>query len=387
MNRARGERPAGDLAGRFGNRQAIPLQQAAHLLGARILIIDDQAANIELLQRLLRRDGYRDIRATTDSLEGIELVADFAPDIILLDLHMPGLDGFGVLDALRPHFGGGAYLPVLMLTADGSDETTQAALSRGAKDFLAKPFPPGEVLLRVRNLLETRFLYRALQDQNRGLDAMVRERTRELEEAQVEVLERLASAAEFRDDDTGRHTRRVGDIAARLAASLGLDAVQVEIVRRTAPLHDVGKIGIPDRILLKPGALTQVEREVMRTHTTIGAHMLSGGHSPLVRTAERIARSHHEWWDGSGYPDGLSGEAIPIEARLVAAADYFDALSHDRPYRTAWPIERIIADIEGVKGRHFDPLVADALLSLHASGVLAADAARARLSSLPGQPV
>ncbi|HKO16670.1 MAG TPA: HD domain-containing phosphohydrolase [Gemmatimonadaceae bacterium] len=345
-----------------------PRQPAAATLGARILIVDDQAPNVQLLQRLLERAGYREIRGTTDSRAGLAAVAEFHPDVILLDLHMPELDGFAVLDALQPHFTSGEFLPVLVLTADSSDETTQAALSRGAKDFLAKPFHPVEVVLRVQNLLETRFLYRLLQNQNHTLEASVRQRTRQLDEAQIEVLERLASAAEFRDDDTGRHTRRVGELAARLGRALGLADERVEIVRRAAPLHDVGKIGIPDSILLKPGRLTPREREIMRSHTVIGAGMLSGGSSALVRAAERIARSHHEHWDGGGYPDGIAGEEIPVEARLVAVADYLDALTHDRPYRKAWTLERAIAGIRAARGRQFDPEVVDALLASFPEG-------------------
>lgn len=344
-------------------------------LDARILIIDDQVSNVHLVQRLLARAGYRNIHGTTRSRDGLALVEQFQPDLILLDLQMPELDGFGVLQALRPRLTNGSFFPVLVLTADSSDESTQSALSKGAKDFLAKPFQPAELLLRVKNLLETRLLHRLLQDQNRVLEQRVRQRTQELEEAQVEVLERLASAAEFRDDDTGRHTRRVGEVTAQMGRLLGFDDGRVEIVRRAAALHDVGKIGIPDSILRKPGALTPEERRIMCTHTTIGARMLSGGSSALVRAAEQIARSHHEHWDGGGYPDGLSGESIPINARLVAAADYFDAMTHDRPYRRAWPLEQVIADIGAARGAHFDPLVVDALLTLHRSGALAGEIA------------
>jgi len=349
---------------------ALSVQSPSAALDARILIIDDQASNIHLVQRLLLRAGYQHIHGTISPRDGLAVVEQFHPDVILLDLQMPELDGFAVLQALRPLLTNGSYLPVLVLTADSSDESTQAALSQGAKDFLAKPFQPAELLLRVKNLLETRLLHRLLQDQNRALEERVWQRTRELEEAQVEVLERLASAAEFRDDDTGRHTRRVGDITAQLGRLIGFDDARVEIVRRAAALHDVGKIGIPDSILLKPGALTPEERAIMCTHTTIGARMLSGGNSALMRAAEQIARSHHERWDGRGYPDGLAGESIPMDARLVAAADYFDAMTHDRPYRKAWPLEQVIADMEAARGVHFDPRVVDALLMLRRSSML-----------------
>ena len=334
----------------------------------RILIVDDEPANVGLLQRILERAGYRDIRGTVDSRETLLLVEQFRPDVVLLDLRMPCLDGFGVLDALQPYFSNGNYLPVLTLTGDANDEVKQAALSRGAKDFLAKPFNPVEVVLRIQNLLETRFVYQLLQDQNRNLEASVSERTRELEESQIEVLERLAGAAEFRDDDTARHTRRVGDVSAQLARAIGFDAGRVELIRRAAPLHDVGKIAIPDSILLKPGPLNPAEWEIMRSHTVIGARILSGGKTVLMQLAERIARSHHERWDGAGYPDGRAGDAIPIEARLVAVADFLDALTHDRPYRQAWPLPRVLEELETRSGSHFDPTIVDAAIALHAAG-------------------
>ncbi|HLA15233.1 MAG TPA: HD domain-containing phosphohydrolase, partial [Gemmatimonadaceae bacterium] len=204
--------------------------------------------------------------------------------------------------------------------------------------------------------------------QNESLEHRVTDRTRELEEAQVEILQRLAAAAEFRDDDTGEHTHRVGHMAALIATGLGLSAPHVDLIRRAAPLHDVGKIGIPDSILLKPGRLTREERRIMQTHATIGAAMLAGGNSTLVQMAERIARSHHERWDGKGYPDGSAGELIPIEARIVAVADFLDALAHNRPYRPAWPLEKALAKIAAERGGHFDPAVVDAILDIVGDG-------------------
>ena len=337
----------------------------------RILIVDDEPANVGLLTRILEREGYTGVRGTTDSRQAPGLVEEFRPDLILLDLRMPNLDGFGVLEAIKPHLTNGNYLPVLTLTADASDQMKQAALSRGAKDFLAKPFNPIEVLLRIQNLLELRFLYL-------NLETAVRDRTRELEDAQIEIVERLAHAAEFRDEDTARHTRRIGDLAAQLGRAIGLDETQVELIRRSAPLHDVGKIATPDGILLKPGPLTPEEWKVMRQHAEIGSHMLSGGSSPLIQVAERIARSHHERWDGSGYPDRLAGEEIPIEARLVAVADVLDALTHERPYREAWPLSKVLTLIESNRGTHFDPRIVDALLAMHPRGQSAPPSMRRR---------
>ena len=343
---------------------AITLVRAGVSRDARILIIDDHEANVEALKRILRRAGFTTVNSATDPVDGVALVQGWDPDLLLLDLHMPRLDGFGVLEAIRPRLTDGSYLPVLMLTADSSEETKRRALAGGAKDFLTKPFDPTEVLLRIENLLETRSLYRAIREQNQQLEQRVAERTREVEEAQVEILQRLAAAAEFRDDDTGQHTHRVGELAALLATEISLSPTQVDLIRRAAPLHDVGKIGIPDAILLKAGRLTKAERRVMQTHVTIGSAMLAGGRSPLVQTAERIARSHHERWDGKGYPDGHSAQQIAIEARVVSVADFLDALTHDRPYRKAWSLEKTLDAIVAERGRHFDPVIVDALLVL-----------------------
>lgn len=335
---------------------------------ARLLIIDDHEPNVEALTRILHRAGFGAVTGTTDPVAGVELVTRWQPDLILLDLHMPRLDGFGVLEAIWPQLTGGCYLPVVMLTGDSGEDTKRRALAGGVKDFLTKPFDAIEVVLRIENLLETRSLYVRLQDQNHVLESRVLQRTQDLEAAQMEILQRLAAAAEFRDDDTGRHTHRVGHVAALLAAEIGLSTESVEMIRRTAPLHDVGKIGIPDAILLKPGRLTTAERRVIQTHTTIGAAMLSGGRSTLVQMAESIARNHHERWDGGGYPAGLAGDAIPIEARVVAVADFLDALTHERPYRKAWSLEKTVAAMVRERGGHFDSTVVDALLTLLRSG-------------------
>ena len=275
---------------------------------------------------------------------------------------MPHLDGFGVLEKLGPRLNGGGYFPVLMLTGDATPEAKRGALSLGAKDFVAKPFDASEVLLRIRNLLETRFLYRALEKDNGVLETLVKARTRELDDSQIEIVERLARAAEIRDDNTGRHTQRVARQSALIAEALGAEDRFVELIRRAAPLHDVGKIGIPDSILLKAGKLTDSEMEVVRSHTVVGARLLSGGNSDLVKMAQRIALSHHERWNGRGYPQGLRGEAIPLEARVVGLADVLDALTHRRPYRSASTIEEALDEVRKERGQHFDPALVDALI-------------------------
>ena len=305
------------------------------LKDASILVVDDEGSNVLLLKRLLQQAGYTNVRSTTDPREVVPLYNAAPPDLILLDLHMPYIDGFAVMELLAPQIAAGTYLPILVLTADITPEAKRRALAIGAKDFLNKPFDHTEVLLRIRNLLETRHLHRQLQDQNRLLEEKVRERTLELEEARIDILERLAIAAEYRDDATGQHTRRVGQAAALLARAIGLPETQVELIRRAAPLHDIGKIGIPDGILLKPGPLTAEEFEIMKAHTITGARILSGSRFPLLQLAEEIALTHHERWDGTGYPRGLRGEQIPRGGRIVAIVDAFDAMTSDRPYRKA----------------------------------------------------
>jgi putative two-component system response regulator len=331
---------------------------------ARILIVDDKEANVLYLETILRKSGYSEVRSTQDSRQVLSLFQESRPDLILLDLMMPHMDGFAVMKQLKPLVAQDSYLPVLVLTADISPETRRRALSSGAGDFLVKPFDPMEVALRIHNLLSAWFLHILPQRQNLVLEEKVRERTQELEASQLEVLERLAQAAEFRDDDTGQHTRRVGEMAALLAGAMGLPAAQVEIIRRAAPLHDVGKIGISDTVLLKPGKLTDQEFDIIKGHAAIGARLLANGHSDLVRVAGIIAHSHHERWDGRGYPRKLEAEAIPLQGRIVAVADVFDALTHDRPYKKAWPVEEAQSEIEKQSGKQFDPRVVEAFLQV-----------------------
>ena len=333
------------------------------LTGAKILIVDDQPSNVLLLEGMLQDDDWEACRSLTDSRQVLPTFQEFQPDLILLDLQMPHLDGFTVMKLVRASILPGDFLPILVLTANIAPEAKRRALAEGASDFLTKPFDPAEVILRVRNLLHTRYLHLQLQDHNQQLDNKVRERTAELEETQLEILERLALAAEYRDDDTGEHTKRVGRMSAEIAQALGLSPADVELIRRAAPLHDVGKIAIPDSILLKPSQLTSQEFEHMKTHTTVGAKMLSGGRFPLLQLAEEIALNHHERWDGTGYI-GLSAEAIPIAGRIVTVADVFDALRNERPYKRAWALEDAMDEIRRQSGQQFDPRVVEAFFRL-----------------------
>jgi putative two-component system response regulator len=337
---------------------------------ARIVVADDEPANVMLLERILGQAGYSNLTTTTNSSEVIGLCTGTNPDLVLLDLHMPAPDGFEVMRQLAP-WTESRLLPIMVLTADASRDTKQRALSEGAHDFLTKPLDAMEVLLRTRNLLRMRFLEIAWRKQNLGLEAEVQERTEDLHHARIEILERLAVAAEYRDDSTGEHTRRVGRTSALLAEAMGLDENEVSIIRYAATLHDIGKIGVPDHVLLKPGSLEPEEREVMQRHVSIGRAILSGSSSPLLKTSEQIAFTHHEWWDGTGYASALAGEEIPLPGRIVAIADVFDALTHKRPYKDAVPLGPAVAEIRALSGGQFDPRVVEAFESLDHAALLA----------------
>ncbi|OCT13171.1 two-component system response regulator [Paenibacillus pectinilyticus] len=334
------------------------------LQSANFLIIDDQEYNISLLERILSRAGFVNLTCTTDPKQLESLFYEVKPDIILLDLHMPEMDGFAALKLLRERVEESHFLPILVLTADVTQEAKKEALHLGAHDFLTKPLDKSEVVLRINNLLKTRFYHKQMQEQNQLLEQRVQERTAKLEKAKLEILQLLGRTSEFRDDQTGQHTQRVGQMAKAIAVSLGLPEHEAELIERATPLHDLGKLGIPDDILLKPGRFTPEEFEHMKTHTTIGASILEGSQFPDLQLAHTIALTHHEKWDGTGYPNGLSGEDIPLAGRIVAIADFYDALTHERPYKRAWTTEEALTEIQKQRGLHFDPRVVDAFLNI-----------------------
>jgi putative two-component system response regulator len=336
----------------------------------KILAVDDDTRDVASLLSVLERGGFTNVRTTTDAFEAIELFVQDPPDLVVLDLHMPQMDGFEVMERLGPLSEQGTDVPFLLLSGDASEASKRRALSAGARDFLVKPFDRLELLLRVRNLLQVRQLQSRLYQRTVTLEQEVAARSRDLEGAYAEVLGRLALAAEYRDDETQQHAWRIGRSVALIAGELGVPDEEVELLSRAAPLHDIGKIGIPDSILLKPEKLSPAEFEQSKSHTTIGAGILSGSTSPLLRLAEQIALTHHERWDGGGYPRGLSGEGIPLAGRIVAIADVFDALTHDRPYKSAWSVERAVAEIVSQSGKQFEPRVVDAFRQLEPASLL-----------------
>jgi len=329
---------------------------------ANILIVDDQEPNVRLLQKILSGAGYTNIIATTNPVEVENLHREHDFDLVLLDIRMPKMDGFQVMEKLK-EIEGDNYVPVLVLTAQNDETTKLAALKAGAKDFLVKPFSQNEVLLRISNMLEVRLLHKQARNQNKILDQKVNERTKELNDTRLEIIRRLGRAAEFRDNETGLHIIRMSKFS-QLIALKGMSEKQAELILNASPMHDIGKIGIPDRILLKPGKLDAQEWKVMQTHAAIGADILSGHDSTLMNMAKEIAISHHEKWDGSGYPNGLTGKEIPLSGRIVAISDVFDALTSERPYKKAWPVEEAIAEIKRGANSHFDPDLVEVFLQV-----------------------
>ncbi len=329
----------------------------AAILQANILIVDDEPMNVTLLAKILKRKGYTNIQKTSDPRE-VEALCDKTHfDAFLLDIRMPHIDGFQLMELLAKRYVDD-YLPVLVLTAQIDKETRLKAFECGAKDFLTKPFDQLEALMRIHNLLEVRLMHKRIKEHNIKLEEQVTERTKELYATRHEVIQRLGLAAEYRDNETGNHIIRMSLYAQLLALEYGLSESEAELILNAAPMHDVGKIGIPDKVLLKPGKLDGEEWGIMQSHVNIGGDILSGDNSPLMQMAKDIALHHHEKWDGSGYPYGLQGEDIHLSGRLCAVADVFDALVSVRPYKKSWTVEDALALIESESGKHFDPDIA-----------------------------
>lgn len=352
----------------------------AELLTSKVMIVDDEPINVKVAKKFVAELGYQNFVTLTDSRDAVETLRRERPDVVLLDLMMPYVSGLDILAAMQAD-ASLREIPVIVLTASVDRETRLEALERGASDFLTKPVDPAELGPRTRNALLMRSYQNRLRRHAEELENTVRSRTRELCWSRLELIRCLARAAEFRDDDTGRHVLRVGHYARIIAREAGLPDVFAEMIEVAAQLHDVGKIGIPDSVLLKPGKLDDVEMDEMRRHTNIGgqvlntlpessddglqchaeigARILQTSQSPLTKMAATIALTHHEKWDGSGYPLGLAGAQIPIEGRITAIADVFDALRSRRTYKEPFPIERCFEIVQDGRGKHFDPHLLD----------------------------
>ena len=336
------------------------MEQSIHT--AKILIVDDEPSIVTLLHDILSTAGFTAVRSATDVQDIVDLYQTWHPDLIILDIHMHPADGFQIMAALTPFEPD--YLPILVLTGDTSRGVRQRALETGARDFLNKPFSTVEALARIRNVIEVRLLQRELRMHNAMLEDKVRERTQELQETRMEIIRRLGRAVEYRDNATGLHVIRMSYFAESLARAYGLSERECDLLLHASPMHDIGKIGIPDRILLKPGQLDPEEWAVMQTHAAIGAELLSGNGSDLMQMAYTCALTHHERWDGSGYPQGLREETIPLVGRITAICDVFDALTSTRPYKRAWSVEEALREIEMRSGTYFDPTLVTSFLDI-----------------------
>ena len=354
---------------------------------ARIMIVDDEPINIKLVQKYLKEAQYHEFITTTEPMEALQLLHAHTPDILLLDIMMPKISGLEILSAIRAD-DSLAYFPILILTAVDDTDTRIEALELGATDFLTKPVDDTELIPRVRNALVVKAHHDYLASYARDLEEEVRVRTAQLAASRLELIHCLARAAEYRDNETGKHVIRVGRYAGVVARQLGMDEPFAELLEHAAPLHDMGKVGIPDAILLKPGKLcpeefqfmqkhcgfgkrtfepmTPEEWKAFQSHTLLGERITDLGTSPILDMAGKIALTHHEKWDGSGYPLGLAGKNIPIEGRITAVADVFDALTSKRPYKPAFPLDKSLAIMKEGRGTHFDPTVLDAFLAREA---------------------
>ncbi len=331
---------------------------------SKILIVDDKIENVQLLEHMLDEDYFDNVFSTSDPTQVVSLYKEHEFDLILLDIRMPVMSGFDVMRALNEVIKDGDYLPVLVLTAQTDDETKQKALEVGARDFLVKPFQHWEVMLRINNMLETRLYFNRQKTKVNELEELVQERTLEIRNTQLQVVRTLGKASEYRDNETGMHIIRMSNMCAMMAKEMGQNDQYCELLLNAAPMHDVGKIGIPDAVLLKPGRLDDDERKIMDSHAEMGEDILGDDNSPLMVMAREIAVAHHEKWDGSGYPNKLSGEDIPLSARIAAVSDVFDALLSKRPYKEPWPVEKAVGLIQSESGKHFDPTVVEIFMKI-----------------------
>ena len=334
-----------------------------------ILVVDDEPQNIELLEAFLIPQGYEIVKAANGE-EALRKLSGNQIDLILLDVMMPGMDGFEVTRRVRQD-NTHRLLPIILVTALRETEDRVKGIEAGCDDFISKPVDKMELLARVRSLLKVKAYNDLMSNYRKELESEVTRRTEEIKHAferikvaSLETIYRLSMAAEYKDKDTGAHIKRMSRYSAAVARRMGLDESTIETILYAAPMHDLGKIGIRDLILMKPAKLDPVEWEIMKQHTVIGAKILKGSDAEFIRMGETIAQYHHEKWDGSGYPNSLKGIAIPIASRIAAIADVFDALTSKRPYKELFSVEKSLAIIREGRGSHFDPDVVDAFFAI-----------------------
>lgn len=326
-----------------------------------IVLVDDNPVNLALLGELVKQLDAGHAHAFSEADAALQWCLQHDPDLVIVDYMMPGLNGVDFIKRLRAD-PSRTDVPLLMVTANAEVQVRYDALQSGANDFLTKPLDPVEFLARSRNMLALRRGQLAMAVRASWLAEEVKRATQEIVERERDTIFRLSRAAEYRDPDTGSHVMRMAHYSKLIARRLGLTEDDQDILYRAAPMHDIGKVGIPDQVLLKPGRLDQPELEVMRDHARIGHEILQGSPSPVLQQAAVVALSHHEKFDGSGYPHGLVGKKIPLQGRIVAVADVFDALTTERPYKRPWSLERARGYLEESSGAHFDPDCVNAFL-------------------------
>jgi len=328
-----------------------------------VLIVDDTEINLILFGALVKKLDDCRAHVFADSREALAWVTENVPDLIIVDYMMPELDGIEFIRLVRA-MPGRQLVPILMITANDQKQIRYSALDVGANDFLTKPIDKVEFLARARNMLNLNQARKHMADHASWLSDEVRKATQEIVKRERETVFRLSKAAEYRDPETGAHILRMAHYSMLIARELGLSEEDQQLLLEAAPMHDIGKVGIADKILLKPGRLTPEEFEVMKQHAMFGYELLRGSTSHLLQAAAEIAKGHHEKFDGSGYPYGIAGDAIPIFSRIVAVADVFDALTSERPYKKAWEVEDAVAFLNSGSGTHFDPACVKAFLGV-----------------------
>jgi putative two-component system response regulator len=319
-----------------------------------ILIVDDTPENIDVLNGILNED--YDVKVAINGMMALKIAQKLKPDLILLDIMMPGIDGYEVCKVLKSNMET-QKIPVIFVTAKDQVVDEAHGFEVGAVDYITKPVSPPIVLARVKTHL-------ALYDQKRTLETLVRERTKELDETRLEIIRRLGKAAEYRDNETGMHVIRMSKYSQLIALDIGLDETQAELILNASPMHDIGKIGIPDNILLKPGKLTDEEFDIMKKHCEYGVKIMGEHSSEILKLASEVAISHHEKWNGRGYPNNLKGNDITLVGRIAAVADVFDALTSERPYKKAWTVEDAAALIKKESGEQFEPRIVKAFFNV-----------------------